>query len=804
MHAHPDRWGRPPAGLLRGALLALALAAGIDAAAAGESSQQSLADFDSLEQLARWSVRPPAHLGRTSAWCSSPPTAAAVTFGRWQRGGQPWPAAILATLPVSDWSTYDRLEMDVYNPQPGRQVLRLNLRDARGGQAQLTVAIPGAAAVAVREPLAQFAPTVDLRHMRELHLYASRPETTFTLYVDDIRLRRDTAAQASELAAAALALADSLAALHGALGEVVPASLAEADERLASVAHRAAALAADLQTDGLLAPLTVRLARWRWPRLQREFLAARAAAPRLAGLQQARLTGNRDFALAVESPARKVFLEAGRLASPLALQAELTAARHEYESFQAIVIPVLGPLRQVTWRLTPPRPDSGAGPELPGSVRLVGYVHTSQPSYPVPHTGWWPDPLLDCVDGVDFVPEDEVLPLWVTVYVPAQASPGLYRGALEVAAAGAATQRLAIEVRVRSFALPRRAPLRTALSLRELSPPLYPAEALNAMRRRYENWLLAEYGLDPGDIYSPSPPPWDEARLRELVALGLDGINLGYVNAPLEPDLDVGAHWDRLAAQMEAMAAYLRIAEAAGARDLCYIYCFDERPRDQLDIVFETAARLRARFPDIEVMTTADDPAFGLGRRHGEAVSIWAVLTPEFDANAAAVAAARQQGRDIWWYVAISPRQPFANLFVEGDAMEARLLLGAMAARYRPGGFLYYALNRWPANDHPIRSGPRTDWNPASYLHNNGDGSLICAGPHGPLATIRLENLRDGREDLAYYQLLRAALAGAGLPATQADVPAALVGDLATFSRDPAVLHAERERVAALLEVLGP
>jgi hypothetical protein len=74
--------------------------------------------------------------------------------------------------------------------------------------------------------------------------------------------------------------------------------------------------------------------------------------------------------------------------------------------------------------------------------------------------------------------------------------------------------------------------------------------------------------------------------------------------------------------------------------------------------------------------------------------------------------------------------------------------MGAMAAKYQPGGFLYYALNRWLVNEKVITGGPRTDWNPASYKENNGDGSILCAGPNGPLATIRLENIRDGMSAL--------------------------------------------------------
>ncbi|MGI5819790.1 MAG: hypothetical protein ACOX9R_17030, partial [Armatimonadota bacterium] len=41
----------------------------------------------------------------------------------------------------------------------------------------------------------------------------------------------------------------------------------------------------------------------------------------------------------------------------------------------------------------------------------------------------------------------------------------------------------------------------------------------------------------------------------------------------------------------------------------------------------------------------------------------------------------------------------------------------------------------------------KTDWDPDTYRGANGDGSLLVAGPEGPLSTVRLANIRDGIED---------------------------------------------------------
>jgi hypothetical protein len=62
-------------------------------------------------------------------------------------------------------------------------------------------------------------------------------------------------------------------------------------------------------------------------------------------------------------------------------------------------------------------------------------------------------------------------------------------------------------------------------------------------------------------------------------------------------------------------------------------------------------------------------------------------LTPSFDPEKAA--RARAAGKQVWWYICCAPHHPSANMFIECSAIEGRLLMGAMSAKYRPDGFLY-------------------------------------------------------------------------------------------------------------------
>jgi len=175
----------------------------------------------------------------------------------------------------------------------------------------------------------------------------------------------------------------------------------------------------------------------------------------------------------------------------------------------------------------------------------------------------------------------------------------------------------------------------------------------------------------------------------------------------------------------------------------------------------------------------------------------------------------------VWWYICCGPPHPHANWFVEYPAIETRLLMGAMTAKYRPDGFLYYALTRWPNNTKPIEDGPFTAWNPASFKTFNGDGSILCPGPGGkPLATIRIENFRDGLEDYAYARILEATIEakeqaiGAETPDSTdrqwlknarslLNVPESLVEDLTKYTHDPEAVYAYRERLAKAIMAAG-
>ena len=496
-------------------------------------------------------------------------------------------------------------------------------------------------------------------------------------------------------------------------------------------------------------------------------------------------------------PLTLAHLEDPRFGEPV----EMWAAGRERESVQVAVVPRGETLREVSWSLSPLVHEDGEQQKIQPRARVVGYIEmTAQTRYtPVGvNPSWRADPLLE-IDRVAEVPADELLPLWIDVTVPAGAAAGRYEGSLTLRASGGERQ-VPIVLHVWPFDLPEKPALRTALSNRYHPLRLiYGEDRAPQIQRKIENMMLQEYGLDPGGLYrhhlpEGSPPDWDVARLKELKDMGLTGINLGWVRLPRGKSLaNIDAAMPDIDRQLDLIEQYLPTVDAAGVRDLAYIYAFDELQSHRTGVANQLAAHINQRFPGIPVMMTMREAHFGTNQPRGGDIDIYVPRFNEYFDHFETVERSRKMGNTVWWYTCVNPDHPYPNLFVDYPLIESRLIMGAMPAKYNPPGFLYYSTNRWRNAEAIDVTGPRTEFRVDSYIGTNADGILFYPGPDGPLGSVRLENMRDGMEDLAYYKMLRELI-----PADRDDaqVPEEVAASLIEYTRDPRVLTAERRRLA--------
>ncbi|MBN1490979.1 MAG: DUF4091 domain-containing protein, partial [Phycisphaerae bacterium] len=509
------------------------------------------------------------------------------------------------------------------------------------------------------------------------------------------------------------------------------------------------------------------------------------------------------FAVGLESSMRKVMIRDFVFEGYCADRYALALARNEHEALQVVVIPFHAGVKNARVSVGAfQRTDGRPSAEPPrADVSLVGHVYTAENTpYAVTYRGWWPDPLLAFQKQCD-VEVGEQVAFWVDVHTTAATGPGDYQASITVQADAYEPIVIRLEAHVWDIELPECTHLRTAFTYDRPGVVKIYRDRWNAeLERKYHDFVL-EHRLNIDHLYRRDPP--DIALLEHAATKCLNAFNIMFLG---------NGGPGRVTEALATLETFMPAIRKSELDTFAYIYGFDEVTQDTFPAIRETFDALHARYPTLKTMTTAIDPSFGRASGLREAVDIWVPLTSWYDRDEAE--ALRAEGKAMWWYVCITPPHPYANWFIEYPAIEARLLLGVMSYKYQTDGFLYYLITLWGKNREPIRSGPYTEWDPATFTNRrgetaNGDGSLLCPGPDGPLSTIRFENIRDGIEDYEYLYLLaevaervRAAQrtpqrkAFLDHAATLLAVPEAVVRTLVDYTRDPQSLYAFREAVA--------
>ena len=512
----------------------------------------------------------------------------------------------------------------------------------------------------------------------------------------------------------------------------------------------------------------------------------------------------------------------------------LRLARDEYESLQLIVTPADDrPLRQVSVETSALVSGSGASIPRDGvKIAVTGYVKTRGiASYCVggvnglenPVPGWWADPILDYCKETD-IRHGVAQSFWVRVKCPADLPAGEYRGEFTVRAANAAAVKVPWTVRVNGFSVSRSAPMPLAITF---SPSTRnPAEEedaetmakvkrakespdspVNIWKKRRVEWsdFMSEYYIGFDNLYYTELKPNEDFDMFERqLKRGRKGmLNLAYWGE-LSPGQEHSSHYENVYAPM--IQKVYDEAKRCGVLDRTYMFGADEvhvGNSNKMAAVARGAAEIKRRFPGVPLMSTAFDGDYGVGTALS-CIDIFVPLANRFDLEKAAKA--RAEGRKVWWYLADGPVNEWAGTHIENPPIDLRSFMGAQTARMKPDGFLFWKTTVWNS-DKPITGGPFTQWETRTWLNFNGQGAWTAVGPDGtPLATLRLENFRDGLEDLCYVQMLAHKLAMTP-NASWADkakallaVPQSVMVDMTHFSKAPSDIYAWRDAMADLLE----
>ncbi|MGQ9673972.1 MAG: glycoside hydrolase domain-containing protein [Candidatus Aminicenantales bacterium] len=142
---------------------------------------------------------------------------------------------------------------------------------------------------------------------------------------------------------------------------------------------------------------------------------------------------------------------------------ELACARNEYEPFLLVLRPKRR-MDQIRLKMTPL--VNPLGDEIPPelvSILHVDYVEVVVPTDEQGARGLWPDPLPP-YEGPFSACAGENHPFWITVFVPAEADPGEYRGTLTLSC-GEWQKEVQLRLKVWDFVLPTETHLRSSFGI---------------------------------------------------------------------------------------------------------------------------------------------------------------------------------------------------------------------------------------------------------------------------------------------------------------------------------------------------
>lgn len=431
--------------------------------------------------------------------------------------------------------------------------------------------------------------------------------------------------------------------------------------------------------------------------------------------------------------------------------------------------------------------------QLEAQARWVDYVPvgSNPPGTPYDEVvraapALFPDPLRE--EFPFELPAGRTYAVWLTVRVPPEAEPGLYRGRIRFLDADAEAAAASFAVRVYAAAVPAEQKLQVTnwfnFSLSNLRRFYKIDEEYSeaywqllenigrVMAARRQNVILtpvtslAEPSLAGGAIR------WDFSRLDRWVATferaGLIGTiegghllsRSGGYYAPMtvpavvvENGRVVRRELDPSDARGEQYlrsflgALYAHLKEKGWEKR--YIQHVHDEPHDREAPIYERYARIiRESLPGIPTID-----AVGLDqdiRFFADVCDIWVPVLGSFDRRFELIRAHVDKGGRAWFYTCIAPQGRYLNRFIDLALLKVRLLHW-FNFRHDFTGFLHWGGNYW---------GPRPFDNVQLVINQNrtllpaGDNAIVYPDParNSVLSSIRLEAMREGIED---YELLR-------------------------------------------------
>jgi len=464
----------------------------------------------------------------------------------------------------------------------------------------------------------------------------------------------------------------------------------------------------------------------------------------------------------------------------------IAAARNEYEPFQLVLRPSVA-LSNVTATIGNfvSLTNLHVIPATHVTISRVEYVNVTQlmpgESYSV--TGEHPDPLIPLTGPFD-APAQTNTVLWFTVHVPKRVTSGDYQAAITITSS-AGTFTVPVRLRVFGFSLTDVTHTPTSYgailqyawhglsnSVPGQEQAIWELYMANMARHRitpyFPQWYSQiEWNFNQLDrTFKPSYTNFDgpmERYLEDYNFTSFKDVNV-YSQLPPIPTVpaligtDINPEYRPLYTRL--MRPIMQHLREKGWANRTYSYWLDEPDPSKYALLRDGMQMIEEAVPDIKrcvAITSGVEPSL-IGY-----IDRWSPLMPSIKTN---VTVARQlAGDEVWSYVAVVPRAPWPNNFIDHPAINPRARAW-LAERMGITGELYYGINHYLGTTNvwknPMSSTDQTK--PNDYLWGNGDGTLVypptMEKPQapliaGPFDSVRWEMIRDAQEDREYFWSLK-------------------------------------------------
>ncbi len=478
--------------------------------------------------------------------------------------------------------------------------------------------------------------------------------------------------------------------------------------------------------------------------------------------------------------------------------AEVFCARGEVESFQVVVTAVGKNLNAVRAKMSPLiGADKAVLPAANVKIFREVFipVRYSSPRATLP-PGLTADPLVPLTDlytgkeirqprwsgrtleGARFggsgfdVWQGRHQPLWVDVEVPADAAAGLYEGTFTVRTANAGSAAIGVRVTVWDFVLP---PGPTHEN--HFGGFSYMGRYHRLDRNSQEYYqledryiaMMAAHRINPPLPYRLRPRVgedgaaiFDQETDKRITAF-VERYHVTNIDVPRAGFADItGKGRAKALRYYQSWYAYLK---KKGWAERAYLYMLDEpNDKEAYERVRQLGALVHEAAPQLRRLVV--EQPYSQNQQWGsidDAVDIWCPLFGFI--HEPGIKRARAAGDDVWSYTALCQKAPSYHpeyekvknddppyWQIDFDVTNYRIAPW-LNRRYGVTGLLYWTTVCWS-------SPQRNPWDdPGFRVRFNGEGSLFYpgkdAGIDGPVASIRLKNLRDGMEDYEYFVLLQ-------------------------------------------------